>query len=443
MIDNRPELGGLARTCTHEGFRFDLGPHLLSRSAAGATYSFLEALLGGDLVQVPVRTACVLNGKLWDAQTLDMALEDLPFYRRTRIRGRYEVQRIKSRLFERELSNPRELCIALFGREAYVLLVKPYYDKLWGKHGVAGQVSESVRTSWIQRGLANPITGAFDLLDSSSILTRPAGSESYPRLGIGDVAARLVHQASSKTEFFTETEIETLEWSGDEITAVTVRRQGSRQRLAGSQFICTVAPEHLFSKMTPAPPESSEKSAAVPLRRSMVYVTLMLNRPRASRYNWVHVIDPSLPYFRYSDSSGWGESRSPSGKTSVTFEFSCDVNDPLLKAPAADLAQMCFYSSREQLEVRRSSDLLNYVVRRVPDAFGTQYANETEQHEAGRAFLATVQNLHVINAGDTLGAGSVQTAISLGLHVAKRIANAPRSYDNALPGSVNRFELYA
>src|SRR5215831_447167 len=72
VIDNRPELGGLARTCTHEGFRFDLGPHRLSRSAAGATYSFLEALLGGALVQVPVRTACVLNGRLWDAQTLDM-----------------------------------------------------------------------------------------------------------------------------------------------------------------------------------------------------------------------------------------------------------------------------------------------------------------------------------------------------------------------------------
>ncbi|HLH31563.1 MAG TPA: hypothetical protein VKY31_10195, partial [Terriglobia bacterium] len=147
---------------------------------------------------------------------------------------------------------------------------------------------------------------------------------------------------------------------------------------------------------------------------------------------------PSIPFFRYSDSSAWGESRSPSGKTSVTFEFCCDAKDSLLSASAADLAQMCFFSSREHLEVRRSSDLLDYVVRRVPEAFPVQVAGDSEQRELQRAFLATFQNLHFINTENTFGAGSVQNAIYAGLQMAKRVAHTL----NAQPGGLSRAECF-
>ncbi|HLH31549.1 MAG TPA: NAD(P)-binding protein, partial [Terriglobia bacterium] len=270
VVDKGPEPGGTVRTCVHDGFRFDLGPHVLSESPAQESYKFLDELLGSDIVKVPIRTACLLNGKLWDSQTLSIALDELPFYRRTRIRGRYEVQRIKSRLYERKLSNPRDLCIALFGKEAYVLIVKPYYDKLWGKHGSCGHIPESIKTNCIHRGLANPITGAFDLLDPSSMLTQAPRNEAYPRLGIGDIRARLVQQTTSETEWITGAHIEAVEWNGNEITSVTINRNGDTQKLEGGQYLCSLLPEELIPKMVPVP-ESVVDVAAPPVYRSMIY----------------------------------------------------------------------------------------------------------------------------------------------------------------------------
>ena len=334
VLDKEPYLGGVSRTLTYDGFRFDLGGHrFYTRNRE--VIDLVKRLLGDELLSVLRSSRIFLNGKFVNYPlTFFSSLSSLGLLTSANVLLTYTAERIKDIARRREVTNFEQWAISRFGRTLYRIYFRPYSEKIWGIP--CTELSADFAAQRI-RGLsfAKAIKSMISKSDTgpTTLLHRFY----YPRRGFGCIPEALAAELPPEA-IRTRAMVKRVEHAGSRVVAVHAEIDGRPERLTLANLISSIPMDQLVHALVPEPPEDVLRAADSIRYRDLVIVFLAIERESVTNTHWIYF--PSEDNFlgRIHEPRNWSEAMSPSGRTSLVTEVFCFKEDAVWSESDESLA---------------------------------------------------------------------------------------------------------
>ena len=357
-------VGGIARTESHNGYRFDIGGHRFF-TKVDEVREMWEEVVGEEFITVPRQSRIYYRGRFF-AYPLRIfnALSNIGVYESSRIMLSYLKWRVKPSPVE---DNFEEWVINRFGGRLYMHFFRSYTEKVWGippDQIRADWAAQRIKNLSLMKAVWNAISGAND---TTSLIEE----FQYPRLGPGQMwemcADQIEEQGGS---------VECNKWvskvhrDGMRVTAVDVHsKDGTVERVEGDEFVNSMALSELLNAFDPPPPQEVLDAANNLKYRDFLIVTLVLNRADPFPDNWIYVHSPEVKVGRIQNFRAWSAHMLPDPDTaSIGMEYFCQQNDELWDMSDEDLRTL---ASKElaQLGLANEEDVIDAAVIRQPKAY--------------------------------------------------------------------------
>jgi protoporphyrinogen oxidase len=333
-------LGGIARTESYKGFRFDIGGHRFFTKVEEVEQMWHE-VMGDDFITVPRSSRIYYRGKYYDYPLrLLNALTNIGVYEAGRIMLSYFKWQVRP---SREEDSFEQWVINRFGGRLYMHFFRSYTEKVWGippRQIRADWAAQRIRNLSLMKAVINAVTGAND---TASLIEE----FQYPRLGPGmmwEKVRDLVVAHGGSIEMRTHTT--RILRDGNRVTALETERLGPdgqpvRKLAHAEHFISTMALRELIESFDPPPPPDVLAAAARLKYRDFLIVTLVLDHPDPFPDNWIYIHEPGVKVGRIQNFRAWSREMVPNpDQASIGMEYFCNEGDDLWVMPDADLIKL-------------------------------------------------------------------------------------------------------
>lgn len=416
VIEAGHEVGGLARTIEHNGFRFDLGGH---RFLTGnkAVEAFVRDLLGSEILEAPRKSKILLRNRYFDYPLKPAnALAGLGVLTTLRILSDYCAERLI-----RKPAPPVSLedwVVRRFGRTMFDLYFKDYSEKVWGIG------CDEISAEWVAKRIAGlslweAVKNAFSRRSGKDIATL-ADRFLYPSLGIGRISERLRETIESRNPVRTDTGVVRINHDRRSIKSIMVRCGGDVRDIDARDIISTIPLTNLVQMLHPAPPAAVREAAKGLNFRDLIVVTVMINRDRVTDLSWMYLPEKNITLGRIHEPKNWSPFMAPPGKTHLVAEYFCFRNDGIWNEPDDDLADRTM-QQLSGLGLFKRNEVIDWRVVRVPRAYPVLDVGYRGRIDRIMEYLSGFKNLHIAGRGGTFQYLNMDHAIESGMAAATTI----------------------
>jgi len=390
VLEKDRVVGGISRTATHNGYRFDIGGHRFFTKVPAVEAMWREVLGDTDFLRRQRLSRIYYNKRFFHYPLRPAnALLGLGLWNSALILASY----LKAQLFPQQPEVTFEQWVSnRFGERLYRTFFKTYTEKVWGIpcHQISAEwAAQRIKGLSLLSALKNALLQQ-QAPDKSRVIKTLIDAFDYPRLGPGQmweaVAARV-------PEVRLGAEVKTIHWRGNRVEAVET---ANGQRVDGSHFISSMPLRELILRLSPAAP-SDVRAAAEGLKyRDFLTVALIVNRAEVFPDNWIYIHDPEVRMGRIQNFKNWSPDMVPDPNTTcLGLEYFCFAGDGLWTMRDEDLIALG-KREIEMLGLARADEVVDGSVVRMPKAYPVYDANYSEHLRVVRAFLGGLTNLQVV-----------------------------------------------
>ncbi|WP_035992255.1 NAD(P)/FAD-dependent oxidoreductase [Leptolyngbya sp. KIOST-1] len=402
VLEKAEKVGGISRTETYKGYRFDIGGHRFF-TKVGEVNTVWAEILGDDFIQVPRLSRIFYRGKFYDYPlSLLKTLRNLGPIASALMVTSYLKAKLKKRLnpgFEPETFE--EWVTDCFGERLYKTFFKTYTEKVWGipcSQIRADWAAQRIQNMSLKRVVLNALFGAQN---AKSLIK----TFDYPRLGPGMMWERcqeLLNAGGSTVAL--NTEIVRLEHQGSVVTKVVARQvdpagvQPDRTfELTGDHFINSMPISALVHRLDPPPPPEVLAAARGLKYRDFLIVSLIVDRPDLFPDNWLYIHSPEFKVGRIQNFKNWSPAMVPEpSKSCLGMEYFCSEGDALWQLPDHQLIEL---ASQEIVRLHlgvQPGNIEDGCVIRQHKAYPV-YDGEYRQHlQVLQDYIETFENLQTV-----------------------------------------------
>ncbi len=335
-------VGGIARTASHSGYRFDIGGHRFF-SKNDEVESLWTEILGDEMLTCARLSRIYYRGKFFDYPLKAAnALLNMGLVETTRCGFSYLWARIHP------VKNPRTLeewVSNQFGHRLFMHFFKTYTEKVWG-----------ISTSELSADWAAQRIKGLDLgqVIKSAFLPKRAKSRGdviktlidsfrYPRHGPGQLWERVRDVLREHGQaVLLDHGVVRISHSGGRVRSVTTQgSDGGEQRFEGEHFVSSLPIRDLVEALDPAPPDVVRRAAGALRYRDFLTVALMIDRADIFPDNWIYVHDPEVRVGRLQNFKNWSSWMVPDrSKTCIGMEYFCFEGDGLWTSADGELIEL-------------------------------------------------------------------------------------------------------
>ncbi|WP_285670996.1 NAD(P)/FAD-dependent oxidoreductase [Paralimibaculum aggregatum] len=384
-------LGGIARTENHHGNRFDIGGHRFFTKVPEVEAMWRE-VLGDDFITVPRLSRIYYRGRYFNYPLrMFNALYNI---------GAYEAARIVlSYLRWQAMPAPREdsfedWVINRFGQRLYMHFFKSYTEKVWGIP------PSEIQADWAAQRIKNLSLGkaVWNALTGANSTTSLIEEFQYPRLGPGMLWERVGERVTAAGgEIRMRSRVERVLREGRRITAVELTGpDGTRERLAGGEFVNSMALGELIGCIEPAPPPEVLAAAGRLKYRDFLIVTLLLDHADPFPDNWLYIHEPGVDVGRIQNFRAWSPEMLADPETaSIGMEYFCHAGDALWTM-SDEALQAKAAAELERLGLAEAETVIDAYVIRQPRAYPVYDSAYRTALETIADWLGTLENFQTV-----------------------------------------------
>ncbi|MDG6078809.1 NAD(P)/FAD-dependent oxidoreductase [Erythrobacter litoralis] len=357
-------VGGIARTESYKGYRFDIGGHRFF-TKVGEVEEMWREVLKDEFITVPRQSRIYYRGRYFDYPLrIFNALSNIGVYESGRILLSYLKWRVKPHKVEDSFE---EWVQNRFGGRLYMHFFRSYTEKVWGippKQIRADWAAQRIKNLSLLKAVWNAISGSND---TASLIEE----FQYPRLGPGqmwevtsdhiDENGGAVEKGIRATRVLRE---------DDRVTSVEFQsKDGEARTVQGDQFINSMALKDLIEAFDPPPPQHVRDAAAKLKYRDFLIVTLVLNSADPFPDNWIYVHSPAVKVGRIQNFRAWSPDMLPDPDTaSIGMEYFCQEGDGLWTMSDEDLRALAT-KELAQLGLAKEEQVVDAAIIRQPKAY--------------------------------------------------------------------------
>jgi protoporphyrinogen oxidase len=373
VLESDTVVGGISRTATADGWRFDIGGHRFFTKVQPVEDLWFEILGPDDFLRRPRLSRIYYRGKFYDYPISAMnALRNLGPIEAVRCVGSYLWVRVHP---PKDTSTLEGFVVSRFGWRLYRHFFKTQSEKVWGVP------CTEIQADWGAQRIKNlsMFRAIWEALKPKRIRKKAGKAKqvtslieefNYPKYGPGmmwERCAELVTAQGTKIVF--DSTVTKIEHAGGRATAVTAITGGAPTRYECTEVISSMPIGALLRAMDPPPPD--DVIAAADALRYRDFITVALVVPEAAGFpdNWIYINDPSVQVGRIQNFGRWSPYMVKDGRTCLGLEFFVWEGDDMWTKPDADLIEQ---GKREINEIGLLDDPSSveaaYVVR-IPKAY--------------------------------------------------------------------------
>jgi protoporphyrinogen oxidase len=387
VLEKSGTVGGLARTESYRGFRFDVGGHRFFTKSPTVERIWRETL-GSELLRRKRLSRIYYNGKYFNYPLHPWnVVRGLGTYQSTRLvlsHLKWQVSPYpREDTFEQWVTNR-------FGKRLFLTFFKAYTEKVWGVP------CSELKAEWAAQRIKDlsfrTAVQSMFLLSRGTIRTLIDSFE-YPRLGPGmmwsavrDDVAR--HGGAVRLG----SEAERILREGTRITGVVVAQSAGREVVGCGHLISSMPVSELVARLDPPAPEAVREAASRLAHRDFLTVCLILDRPQLFPDNWIYIHDPGTRAGRVQNFGAWSPDMVRPGTTCLGVEYFCFEGDDIWEMPDVEAVEM---ASEEMARIGLidRSQVIDGVKVRVPKAYPMYDANYEEAVAVLREYVSGFENL--------------------------------------------------
>lgn len=388
VVEGGDRVGGIARTESHRGYRFDIGGHRFFTKVPEVK-AFWEDLMGDDFIDVPRSSRIYYRGCFFDYPLrVGNALGNLGLMES----ARSGLSWMKWRLLPvRNEENFEEWVCNRFGGRLYWHFFRTYTEKVWGIPGT------EIQADWAAQRIKDlslfkaVVDAVFRRGDSTSLIK----SFKYPRLGPGQLWERAAERIEAQGgEVRLETAACEIRHDGTRIEAVdTESKRGERRRLKPRSVLSSMPLTQLVRSMRPSVPAEVLEACDGLRYRDFLIVTLVLDHADPFPDNWIYIHEPNVKVGRIQNFRAWSKEMVPDDATaSIGMEYFCHEGDGLWVSDDDELIRLAT-KELEELGLAPASSVIDGKVIRQPKAYPVYDAGYQGRVEIIRRWLDRFENL--------------------------------------------------
>ncbi|MEM6507074.1 MAG: NAD(P)/FAD-dependent oxidoreductase [Planctomycetota bacterium] len=384
-------VGGIARTESYKGYRFDMGGHRFFTKSVEVQEIWEEVLVDDFLVRNRL-SRIFYNGKffMYPLKPLN-ALAGLGLIESTLIMASYFRWRLfpykEEETFEQWVTNR-------FGKRLFLTFFKTYTEKVWGistselkAEWAAQRIKDLSLKTAILSMFVKPGTRVKTLIESFH----------YPRLGPGmlwEAVQDKVNEAGGEVKM--ESEAVAVHRDGFRVTGVTYQQGGETVRDEADHVITSMPLTELIRKMDPPAPQDVLDACDQLSYRDFLTVCVIVNKEELFPDNWIYIHDPNVVVGRIQNFKNWQPDLVPDlSKSSLGLEYFCNEGDDLWNTPDDELIALA-KKELEQIGLAKASDIEDGVVYRVPKSYPVYDADYARHLDKIKGFIDQFENLKTI-----------------------------------------------
>jgi protoporphyrinogen oxidase len=399
VVEKDPEqVGGLARTVVHKGYRFDIGGHRFFSKNKEVEDLWTE-ILGPEMLTRDRLSRIYYRGRFF-AYPIKAAnaLWNLGPIEATRCIASYAYARLTP------IKNPKNLedwVRNQFGQRLFSIFFKTYTEKVWGistRELSADWAAQRIKSLDLWVVLRSALAPSHKPSKRGEIVTTLIDKFRYPRLGPGQMWERVAEIAAAKGQPVRHglTVLHINHEDGAVKSIVTKAADGSTEEHRGTDFVSSIPVRELVATLQPPAPEKVRRAAEDLGYRDFISIALMVNRPEVFPDNWIYIHDPGVRVGRIQNFKNWSPDMVPDrSKTCLGLEYFCFEGDGLWTMSDAALIDLAT-KELEKLGICSASEVFDGVVVRQQKAYPV-YDDTYEANVAIiRGYLAkALPNLHL------------------------------------------------
>ncbi|MFN0022581.1 MAG: NAD(P)/FAD-dependent oxidoreductase [Parvularculaceae bacterium] len=394
VFEASDDVGGIARTESYKGFRFDIGGHRFFTKVKEVEALWHE-VGGQDFVLRPRLSRIFYRNKYYDYPLkIFNALSNMGPVEATQIMLSYMKWRVNP---HKEEENFEQWVTNRFGRRLFEHFFKSYTEKVWGIPCTeirADWAAQRIKNLSLTKAVMNALTGAND---TTSLIEE----FEYPRLGPGQMWERFrdkvreqggeVRMKSAVTKVFRK---------GNRVEAIEVADYSGAQtrtyRVEADWFVNSMAIKDLIHAFDPPPPPPVVRAADRLKYRDFLIVTLILDHPDPFPDNWIYIHSPEVAVGRIQNFRSWSPDMVPDpGKASIGMEYFCHEGDGLWTSSNEDLIKQ---AARElnYLGLAKPESVVDGTVIRQPKAYPVYDGEYREALDTVQTWIMGLENFQTV-----------------------------------------------
>lgn len=395
VLESDPKyVGGLARTMSYKGYRFDIGAHRFFSKNAEICRWWRERL-PDDFVEIQRLTRIHYRGQFFHYPLRAWeAMIRLGFWTSFACIWSYLWRKVRcvrpEKSFEDWVTNR-------FGDRLYQIFFKTYTEKVWGMP--CSQISADWASQRIKGlSLRKAVWGAFGKNGEKQESVKTLVDQFYyPRLGAGMMWERTRDEIlSGGGKVCMGRTVTEIEWDGTRVTQIrTTSNTGESECWSGDEFILSMPLRDCVMALQPLPQPEAQEAASQLAYRDFVVVVLIVKQTGLFPDNWIYVHDPAVKVGRIENFSNWSKEMSPDPATTfLELEYFCSVNDP--EWQMSDSEWINFAKGEvEKLGLAQADKIIDGCVVRVEKAYPVYNHAYRQNVNIIRKALARFDNLQV------------------------------------------------
>ena len=426
VVEKDPEqVGGLARTVEHKGYRFDIGGHRFFSKNTEVEDLWTE-ILGSEMLTRGRLSRIYYRGRffaypikaanaLWNLGPLE-ALLCLASYARARLQP---------------IKNPTTLedwVRNQFGWRLFNIFFKTYTEKVWGistRELSADWAAQRIKSLDLWVVLRTALLPHRKPSRRGEVVTTLIDKFRYPRFGPGQMWERVAEISAARGHpvLLGRSVLRVNHEAGRVTSVMTETADGHIEAHGGTDFISSIPIRELVAKLDPPAPEKVCKAADSLGYRDFISIALMIDRPNVFPDNWIYIHDPRVRVGRIQNFKNWSPDMVPDqAKTCLGLEYFCFEGDGLWTMKDGELIEL---ATRElaQLGICSAEEVFDGVVVRQQKAYPVY--DDSYQANVGvvRDYLAgDLPNLHLAGRNGMHKYNNQDHSMMTALLVARKIA---------------------
>lgn len=325
-------VGGISRTVSYKGFRFDIGGHRFF-SKSEEVCALWDEILGDDFIERPRKSRIFYKNKFYSYPLKPFeALFNLGLVESMLSLLSY----MKAKLFpKRPVQSFADWVSNQFGPRLYQIFFKTYTEKVWGmpcEDISADWAAQRIKGLSLMSALMNALRPARKSKQQGDVIKSLITTFRYPRLGPGMMweAAEGKIKAMGN-QVLLDAEVECLSYDADRrLWQVQYHHQGERVTLLSEYVISSMPMRELVHALSPTPPEEILAAAQALKYRDFLVVALIVDAAGHFDDNWIYIHDSSVKVGRIQNFRSWSTELIPDDeKNCYGMEYFCFEGDGL------------------------------------------------------------------------------------------------------------------
>jgi protoporphyrinogen oxidase len=342
VIELADKVGGISRTETYKGYRFDIGGHRFFTKIIEVQKIWKE-ILGNEFIQVPRLSRIYYRNKFFNYPlSMTNTLKNLGVVDSVLIGLSYLQSLLSTALRPREAENFEDWVSDRFGKRLYRTFFKTYTEKVWGmpcKEIQAEWAAQRIKGLSLRKAVMDAIFGSSD----AKTLIKEFD---YPLYGPGMMWERCTEIIEGNgAKVLMETRVSRVEHDGQNITKVIAQQGDKTFEIVADQFVSTMPVTALARCLDPAPPEEVLEASRGLKYRDFLIVSIIVDQEDLFPDNWIYIHSPEFKVGRIQNFKNWSPAMVPdTSKTCLGMEYFCSEGDEIW---GMDDAELIALASRE------------------------------------------------------------------------------------------------